>query len=76
MVPSGSALEYTRHEKLLYRWIGRDIENALPAKANGELPSIKSAKLTNQQREKYLSRLEDGLNPERGLRASPPFLSP
>ena len=72
MIQSGLAHNYAQHEKLLYRWIGRDIENGLPAKANGELPPIKPAELTDQQRKTYLSRLEDALNPKHGLRARVP----
>jgi hypothetical protein len=53
-----------RTEKLLFRWIGDDIERMVGSK--------RRANLTQQQREKYLRYLDNALDPQKGLFAKVP----
>lgn len=64
--------QFMEHEKLLFRWVGRDIEGRGKSKENGELPQMPLGTLTGCQREEYLERIEQALNPNQGLYAKVP----
>jgi hypothetical protein len=63
---------FTEHDKLLFRWGSRDIEEGGGQRKNGELPPLRLGSLTEIQRKQYFERIEQVLNPEKGLYAKVP----
>jgi hypothetical protein len=61
------------HENMLFRWVGYDVEMG-DEKAN--LPAPKrpmiglKSELSDEQRDKYINRLRDAFDPNKGLRVS------
>ena len=66
-----SSPDHSKHQRFLFHWTGRDIEGGSPPRSNGELPPMNLKKLTAQQRQNYLLRLEETLDPAKGFLARP-----
>ena len=63
---------YREHEKLLFRWVGRDIEGGENASPSGYLRPLKLGTLNQDQRDLYLERVKEALDPKKGLYAQVP----